>query len=135
MKVYLVQASSHTHRYTLGAYKTKALAEQAARMEEVYRDGKYVCECQEFLIIDHPDAANDNDYNIDIQQQVEALQAYMDVMQNYVLTLKDAMMILLDMPDIRNAMGEKTTRVLRKDLAEGRRRTWDDEMRKYVKER
>lgn len=131
MKVYVVQATSHNHHYTLNVYTEKSQANMAARMEEVYRDGKYVCEVQEFNVIE---SASNYD-NIDFQQQVEALQQYVDVMQNYVLTLKDAMMILLDMPNIRKAMGEKVTQRLRKDLAEGRRSTFDDEMRKYIRER
>lgn len=59
--------------------------------------------------------------DIDLQQQVEALQSYVDLLQNYTLNLKDAMIMLLDIPDIRKALGEKTTKVLRNNLANGRR--------------
>lgn len=103
---------------------SKFARESAERGDDSWYADLEECEVQE-------DASDD----IDLQQQVEALQSYVDVMQNYVLTLKDAMMILLDMPDIRKAMGEKTTKLLRKDLAEGRRSTFDDEMPKYIKER
>lgn len=122
MIVYLVQASNNSgHRYTLGVYSTEIQAQAAARREESFRGGQYVCMVQEFEVVEDRDLED----GISLQEQVEALQLYMSTVQTYVLTLKDAMMILLDMPDIRGAMGEKTTKLLRKDLAEGRRSTWD----------
>jgi hypothetical protein len=132
MRVYIVNAiRDRNHSYLVGTYTNKAEAIAAAKREEDFRRGMYLCSVEVRYVNDC--ASNDDD--IDLQQQVEALQAYVDVLQNYVLTLKDAMMILLDMPDIRKAMGEKVTQRLRKDLAEGRRSTFDDEMRKYIRER
>lgn len=132
MKNYIVNAvRDGTHSYLVGTYAKEDEAIAAAKQEEDFRRGRYRCSIEVRYV--NESASNDDD--IDLQQQVEALQSYVDVMQNYVLTLKDAMIILLDMPDIRRAMGEKTTKLLRKDLAEGRRTTWDDEMRKYIKRR
>lgn len=123
MKVYVVNAMrDRNHSYLVGTYTNKAEAIAAAKREEDFRRGMYLCSVEVRYVSDS--ASNDDD--IDLQQQVEALQAYVDVMQNYVLTLKDAMIILLDMPDIRRAMGEKVTQRLRKDLAEGRRTTFGD---------
>lgn len=120
MKVFVVLIISDREPTRIfGVFKDKQAAfeatskfaqESAERGDDDWYADLEECEVQE-------DAADD----IDLQQQVEALQAYVDVLQNYVLTLKDAMIILLDMPDIRRAIGEKTTKFLRKDLAEGRR--------------
>lgn len=129
MKVFVVLARSAEHCYVFGVYADRGMAWKAAL---TFR-GNWTADVEEKEFIGYKEPANSDD--IDLQQQLEALQAYVDVLQNYVLTLKDAMMILLDMPDIRKAMGEKVTQRLRKDLAEGRRSTFDDEMRKYIRER
>lgn len=122
MIVYLVQAFNNSgHHYTLGVYSTEMQAQAAARREESFRGGKYDCMVQEFEVVEDRDLED----GVSLQEQVEALQLYMSTVQTYVLILKDAMMILLDMPDIRRVIGEKTTNVLRKDLAECRRSTWD----------
>lgn len=134
MKVYVVLIKSDRKpTHVFGVFKekqqafdtTSKFAQQSAKRGE----DDWYADLEEYEV--QEDASD----NIDLQQQVEALQQYVDVMQNYVLTLKDAMMILLDMPNIRKAMGEKVTQRLRKDLAEGRRSTFDDEMRKYIRER
>lgn len=134
MRVYVLnmQRRSDGFSYVAGVYENEDMAKRDAKTFH----GAYepIIVAQELIPHWHS-ARNDDDADIDLQQQVEALQAYVDVMQNYVLTLKDAMMILLDMPHIRKAMGEKVTQRLRKDLAEGRRSTFHDEMRQYIKER
>lgn len=135
MRVYVLnmQRRSDGFNYVAGVYENEDMAK---------RDAKTFHDAYEPIIVEQEliphwcsPKNNDDGADIDLQQQVEALQSYVDVMQNYVLTLKDAMMILLDMPDIRKAMGEKVTQRLRKDLAEGRRSTFDDEMRQYIKQR
>lgn len=131
MRVYVLnmQRRSDGFNYVAGVYENEDMAKRDAKtFHDAYEP---IIVAQE--LIPHWNSARNDD--IDLQQQVEALQSYVDVMQNYVLTLKDAMIILLDMPDIRKAMGEKVTQRLRKDLAEGRRSTFDDDMRKYIKER
>lgn len=133
MRVYVLnmQRRSDGFNYVAGVYENELMAKRDAKtFHDAYEP---IIVAQD--IIPHWDSPTNDDDDIDLQQQVEALQAYVDVMQNYVLTLKDAMMILLDMPDIRRAIGEKVTQRLRKDLAEGRRSTFDDEMRKYIKEK
>ena len=133
MRVYVLnmQRRSDGFNYVAGVYENEDMAKRDAKtFHDAYEP---IIVAQE--LIPHWRSARNDDYDIDLQQQVEALQTYVDVLQNYVLTLKDAMMILLDMPDIRKAMGEKVTQRLRKDLAEGRRSTFDDEMRKYIRER
>lgn len=131
MRVYVLsmQRRSDGFSYIAGVYEDEDMAKREAKnFHDAYEP---IITAQD--VVPHWRSVRNDD--IDLQQQVEVLQAYVDVIQNYVLTLKDAMMILLDMPDIRKAMGEKTTKLLRKDLAEGRRSTWDDEMRKYIRER
>lgn len=134
MKVYVVLIISDKEPTRIfGVFKDKKEAFQATSKfaQESAERGDY----DWYADVQECDVQGDTTDDIDLQQQVEALQAYVDVLQNYVLTLKDAMMILLDMPDIRRAMGEKVTQRLRRDLAEGRRSTFDDEMRKYIRER
>lgn len=132
MRVYVLnmQRRSDGFNYVAGVYENEDMAKRDAKTFQ----GAYEPIIVAQDVIPHWSSPK-NDDDIDLQQQVDVLQAYVDVMQNYVLTLKDAMIILLDMPDIRKAMGEKTTKLLRKDLAEGRRTTWDDEICKYIKER
>jgi hypothetical protein len=133
MRVYVLnmQRRSDGFNYVAGVYENEDMAKRDAKtFHDAYEP---IIVAQD--IIPRWDSPTNDDDDIDLQQQVEALQAYVDVMQNYVLTLKDAMMILFDMPDIRRAIGEKVTQRLRKDLAEGRRSTFDDEMRKYIKEK
>ena len=133
MRVYVLnmRRRSDGFSYVAGVYENEDMAKRDAKtFHDAYEP---IIVAQD--VIPHWSSPKNDDDDIDLQQQVEALQAYGDVMQNYVLALKDAMIILLDMPDIRKAMGEKTTKLLRKDLAEGRRTTWDDEMRKYIKRR
>ena len=133
MRVYVLnmQRRSDGFNYVAGVYENEDMAKRDAKtFHDAYEP---IIVAQE--LIPHWRSPKNDDDDIDLQQQAEALQGYVDVMQNYVLTLKDAMTILLDMPDIRKAMGEKVTQRLRKDLAEGRRSTFDDEMRKYIKER
>lgn len=120
MKVFVVLARSAEHCYVFGVYADRGMAWKAAL---TFR-GDWTADVEEKEFVGYEEPSNSDD--IDLQQQVEALQAYVDVLQNYVLVLKDAMMILLDMPDIRRAIGEKTTRVLRADLATGRRTTWEE---------
>jgi hypothetical protein len=131
MKVYIVKASSGTHQYIVGVYADEVRATAAARREEEFRGGKYICGVDGFEVID----SVSNDDGMDLQQQVEALQAYVNVLQGYTLVLKDAMMMVLEVPAIRAKVGEKTTELLRRDLSKGSRTTWDDEMRKYIRER
>lgn len=133
MRVYVLnmQRRSDGFDYVAGVYENEDMAKRDAK---TFHDAYESIIVAQELIPHWRSPKNDND-DIDLQQQVEALQAYVDVLQNYVLTLKDAMIILLDMPDIRKAMGEKVTQRLRKDLAEGRRSTFDDEMRKYIRQR
>lgn len=132
MKVYVVNAMrDRNHSYLVGTYTNKAEAIAAAKREEDFRRGMYLCSVEVRYVNDS--ASNDDD--IDLQQQVEALQAYVDVLQGYTLVLKDAMMMVLEVPAIRAKIGEKPTELLRRDLSKGSRSTFDDEMRKYIRER
>lgn len=127
MRVYVLnmQRRSDGFNYVAGVYENEDMAKRDAKtFHDAYEP---IIVAQE--LIPHWRSPKNDDDDIDLQQQVEAIQEYVDVMQNYVLTLKDAMIILLDMPDIRRAIGEKTTRVLRADLATGCRTT------EYIKEK
>jgi hypothetical protein len=124
-----MQRRSDGFNYVAGVYENEDMAKRDAKTFQ----GAYepIIVAQE--LIPHWHSARNDD--IDLQQQVEALQAYVDVMQNYIVVLKDAMMMVLEVPAIRAKIGQKTAELLRHDLSKGRRTTWDDEMRKYIKER
>lgn len=133
MKVYVLnmQRRSDGFNYVAGVYENEDMAKRDAKtFHDAYEP---IIVAQE--LIPHWRSPKNDDDDIDLQQQVEALQAYVDVLQNYVLVLKDAMMMVLEVPAIRAKIGEKPTELLRRDLSKGRRTTFDDEMRQYIKER
>ena len=135
MKVWTVEAlkggSRDNHCYIVGVYPTEGVAYVAAKQEEYDRCGRYECIIAEWEVPDEKGGSED----IDLQQQVEVLQAYVDVLQGYTVVLKDAMMMVLEVPAIRANVGEKTTELLTRDLSKGSRTTWDDETRQYIKEK
>jgi hypothetical protein len=125
MRVYVVLIISDREPTRIfGVFKDKQAAfeatskfaqESAERGDDSWYADLEECEVQE-------DAADD----IDLQQQVEALQAYVGVLQKHILCLTDAVARILHIPDIKKGVGENGTRNLLKHLAEGRRTTWEE---------
>lgn len=133
MIVYVLnmQRRSDGFNYVAGVYENEDMAKRDAKtFHDAYEP---IIVAQE--LIPHWRSPKNDDDDIDLQQQVEALRAYVDVLQGYTLVLKDAMMMVLEVPAICAKVGEKTTELLRRDLSKGRRTTWDDEMRQYIKEK
>lgn len=133
MRVYVLnmQRRSDGFNYVAGVYENEDMAKRDAKtFHDAYEP---IIVAQE--LIPHWRSPKNDDDDIDLQQQVEALRAYVDVLQGYTLVLKDAMMMVLEVPAIRAKVGEKATELLRRDLSKGSRTTWDDEMRQYIKER
>lgn len=69
----------------------------------------------------------------DFQEQIEAMNQYMEEAQHRLIILKDAMLMLLDAPAIAAAIGQNSASELKADLLRNRRTTFDDLYQKYIK--
>lgn len=121
MRVYVLnmQRRSDGFNYVAGVYENEDMAKRDAKtFHDAYEP---IIVAQD--IIPRWDSPTNDDDDIDLQQQVEALQEYVNVLQGYTLVLKDAMMMVLEVPAIRAKVGEKATELLRRDLSKGRRTT------------